>query len=446
MIRAPASLRLRLILSLALATLAIGTVALLDTRAEAIRTARDVSDRVLLGSAMAIAERVTVSDDGGLDAEVPFSALEMLSSTAEDRVFYRIDGPGGFLTGYEDLARLDATPEAARFADSRMRGDPVRQVTIARSVTSGEGTLAIAVTVAETTRARDGLARAILWRSAIRLSLIGVAAMAIAWAVITLALRPLDRLGQAIAARAPGDLDPLSAPVPQEIAPLIEALNGFIGRLQSSMSALRRFTSNANHQIRTPLATARTHLALAGRAGGEGASLAKADQALVRAERVLAQLLLLARLDATEGGIARVPVDLAALAREVTAEALPRADEAGQDLGYDGPDSLMILAEPVLLAEAIGNLVDNAIAHAGRDCAVTVRVSDPGSLAVSDTGKGLPPDRLARLFLPAGAGADHGLGLSIVQDIARRLGGEVSAVHGEGERGLTVRLDLGQRL
>ncbi len=436
-----ASLRLRLILSLSAATLLIGLVALWDTRAEALRTARDVSDRVLLGAAMAIAERVTVSDDGGLDAEVPFSALQMLSTTAEDRVFYRIDGPQGFLTGYDDLARLDPPPDRAAFTDAAMRDDAVRLVTIARGLTSGAGTLSVAVTVAETTRAREALARAILWRSALRLALIGAAALAIAWAVVTLALRPLDRLGRSISARASDDLSPLAAPVPREIAPLIAAMNGYVGRLAQAMAALRRFTANANHQIRTPLATARTHVALAARAGGADASLAKADQALVRAERVLAQLLLLARLDATAGRLDLAPVDLAQIAREVTAAALPRA-APGQDLGYDGPDAVPVLAEPVLLAEAIGNLVDNALTHAGPAATVTVAVTADGTLSVADTGPGLPPDRLAALFRPPSPGAAHGLGLALVQDIARRIGGTVDAAPGPGGRGLTVRLRL----
>ena len=78
----PASLRRSILLWLVLATAAIGVLALLDTRTEALRTAREVSDRVLVGSAMAIAEGVDVAADGGLSIAIPFSALDMLSSTA----------------------------------------------------------------------------------------------------------------------------------------------------------------------------------------------------------------------------------------------------------------------------------------------------------------------------------------------------------------------------
>ena len=110
----PYSLRRRLIAWLLLATAVIGLAALADTWREALRTAQGVSDRVLVGSALAIAERVTVDETGGLEVDLPYSSLEMLASTAQDKVFYRVDGPaGGFLTGYSDLA---VVPAPATFA------------------------------------------------------------------------------------------------------------------------------------------------------------------------------------------------------------------------------------------------------------------------------------------------------------------------------------------
>ena len=103
---APASIRGRLLAWLFLSSAVIGGLALLDTRAEALRTSQAISDRILAGSALAIAERVTVSTDGGLDVDIPYAALEMLASTAQDQVFYRVDSPAGILTGYEDLPRV----------------------------------------------------------------------------------------------------------------------------------------------------------------------------------------------------------------------------------------------------------------------------------------------------------------------------------------------------
>ncbi|MFZ1510547.1 MAG: sensor histidine kinase N-terminal domain-containing protein, partial [Tabrizicola sp.] len=193
----PASLRRSILLWLVLATAAIGVLALVDTRTEALRTARDVSDRVLVGSAMAIAEGVDVAADGGLSITIPFSALDMLSSTAQDQVFYRVDGPKGILTGYQDLAPVTVAPgQEIGLADARYRTLPIRTATLMRELTTGEGTLPFTVTVAETTRARDTLAQSILTRSALRIAGLIAGAALVAWTAATYALRPLDRLSR----------------------------------------------------------------------------------------------------------------------------------------------------------------------------------------------------------------------------------------------------------
>jgi two-component system sensor histidine kinase TctE len=449
------SLRRRLILWLTLATTGLGVVALADTWAEAVRTAQGLSDRVLEGSALAIAERVTVDEGGGLEADIPFAALEMLASAAEDQVFYRVDAPvGQFLTGYQALALVPVGEEGIGFADGRFGEVPIRSATLLRRVSTGSESVSFTVTVAESTLARSELARTILIRSALRILALMLCTILLVWVAVTLAFRPLDRLGAAIAERTPDDLRPIAAEVPLEAAPLAGAVNSFMGRLEDAVAALRHFTGNASHQLRTPLATLRTQLALARRAGdaAQGAeALDKADQALVRAERVLAQLLALARVDAAATGLTLEPVDLAALARELAAEALPQADAAGIDLGYEGPDSAKIraevLAEPVLAAELLRNLLDNALAYAGRGAVVTVRVlPEVGAvvLQVDDNGPGLPPDRLAALqsgvqperMAPQAGGS--GLGQAIVAEIAALFGAECRFEAGADGRGLRV--------
>jgi two-component system, OmpR family, sensor histidine kinase TctE len=453
----PYSLRRRLALGLTLAAALIGVVALVDTWAEAVRTAQGLSDRVLEGSALAIAERVTVDEGGGLEVDIPFAALEMLASAAEDQVFYRVDAPAGtFLTGYDALTVLVPGEDGVAFADGRFGAVPIRSATLLRQISTGADSVAFTVTVAESTRARSALARQILIRSAVRILVLIGCIVAIVWGAVTLAFRPLDRLGAAIAERTPDDLRPLQAQVPLEAAPLAGAINSFMARLEGAVAALRHFTGNASHQLRTPLATLRTQLALARRAGDRvprDAALDKAEAALVRAERVLAQLLALARVDAAATGLALVPLDLAALAREVTGEALPAATEAGIDLGYEGDAQAKVLADPVLAAELLRNLVDNALRYAGQGAVVTVRVARDRAavvLQVEDDGPGLPPDRLAALqaasrpkrMAPAtgavsGTGGS-GLGLAIVAEIAALFGAYCSFGPGTAGRGLSV--------
>jgi two-component system, OmpR family, sensor histidine kinase TctE len=457
------SLRRRLLVWLTLATTALGVIALADTWREAVRTAQGLSDRVLEGSALAIAERVTVDEGGGLEVDVPFAALEMLASAAEDQVFYRVDAPAGqFLTGYAALPLVVLGDEGIGFADGLFGAVPIRSATLLRRISTGSEAVAFTVTVAESTLARSELAQTILIRSALRILALMLCTVTLVWLAVTLAFRPLDRLGAAIAERTPDDLRPLTAEVPVEAAPLAGAINSFMARLESAVVALRHFTGNASHQLRTPLATLRTQLALARRAGDSAqaaAALDKADAALVRAERVLAQLLALARVDAAATGLISGPVDLAGLARDLAGEALPRAAEVGIDLGYEGPSEAKVMAEPVLVAELLRNLLDNALRYAGGGTVVTVRVRpDPDSvtLEVEDNGPGLPPDRMAQLGSTAqpqrmarqvgaeaetGAGlgaGGYGLGLAIVGEIAALFGASCAFIPGTGGRGLRV--------
>lgn len=453
------SLRRRLILWLSLATAALGVIALADTWREAVATARGLSDRVLEGSALAIAERVTVDEGGGLEVDIPFAALEMLASAAEDQVFYRVDAPAGrFLTGYEALALVPLEEEGIGFADGRFGEVPIRSATLLRRVSTGSESVPFTVTVAESTLARSELARTILIRSALRILALMLCTIALVWIAVTLAFRPLDRLGAAIAERTPDDLRPIREAVPLEAAPLAGAVNSFMGRLEDAVAALRHFTGNASHQLRTPLATLRTQLALARRAGDRAqgeAALDKAEAALVRAERVLAQLLALARVDAAATGLALGPVDLAGLARDLATESLAQADARGIDLGYEGPDRAEALAEPVLAAELLRNLLDNALTYAGRGAVVTVRVrTSPEAdaavvMEVEDNGPGLPQDQLEALRGGASpqrmslkAGASHaggsGLGLAIVAEIADLFGATCQFEALSDGRGLKV--------
>lgn len=447
----PASLRRTILVWLVLATAAIGVLALLDTRVEALRTARDVSDRVLIGSAMAIAEGVSVDAGGGLAITIPFSALDMLSSTAQDQVFYRVDGPEGFLTGYQDLAPVSVAPgRETALADATHRTLPIRTATLQRDLTTGDGTLPFTVTVAETTRARDALAQSILTRSALRLAGLIAGAALVAWTVATYALRPLDRLSRMIADRAPHDLTPIKADAPAELRPVVDALNGFLFRLSRAMSALQNFSSNANHQIRTPLTVARTQIAVSGKTK-DGNALDKADAALVRIERVLEQLLLLARVEASGTRPALRQVDVAVLARGVATDLTPLAVRLGQDLGYDGPESAMALTEEVLLGELLRNLVGNALTHCPAESMVTLHLADLSAgglqISVTDTGPPLTDSAVSALRdrLQPGLGmrsGTRGLGLHIVAEIARALGADLTLDRGPDNRGLSFRVTL----
>jgi len=224
------SLRRRLLLWLLVSTAVIGTVALFDTYHEAVKTANEVSDRVLAGSALAIAERVVVTEHGTLEVDIPYVALEMLTSAAQDRVFYRVDGPPGrFITGYQTLPTIAPTAgQSIGFADATFRGEPIRIAVLQRSASTGINSVPFAVTVAETTIARRQLTQTILLRSALRLAMMIAGAALIVWIAVTVSLRPLYRLSDAIAERSPNDLHPIEQRVPSEVQGLVDTVNSFM--------------------------------------------------------------------------------------------------------------------------------------------------------------------------------------------------------------------------
>ena len=452
------SLRRRLLGWLLISTAIIGCIALTDTWREAVNTANVVSDRVLSGSALAIAERVVVAEDGSLEVDIPYVALEMLTSAAQDRVFYRVDGPNGqFLTGYQNLPTVEnPAGDTPAYRDAVFRDEPIRIAAIRRFASTGINSVPFSVTVAETTIARSQLAQAIILRSALRLLLMIVGAAIIVWIAVTISLRPLYRLSEAIAERSPNDLHPIRQSVPVEVENLVETVNSFMVRLQSALDALRHFTGNASHQLRTPLAIISTQLALSARAGSleeAQAAALKGGASVAHAEHILAQLLRMANIDAAGSSEKHdfSAIDLVAVAQNVTADFVPRAAEAGIDLGFEGEGEAAILAEPLLIGELIGNLVSNAINYAGRGAEVTVRVGrETGAvwLEVEDNGPGIPPEKRAMVRQrfargEANAAPGAGLGLAIIEEIAGLFGGRLTLEDGAEGRGLRARVVFG---
>lgn len=451
------SLRRRLLLLLFLPLVVIGVLALLDTWREAVDTANAVSDRVLAGSALAIAERVVVDENGTLQVDVPYVALEMLTSAAQDRVFYRVDGlPGSFITGYQELPTADPGEVEIAFSDNAFRGEPIRLAVLERAASSGVSAIPFTVTVAETTIARTQLAQTILLRSAIRLGLILAAAAVVIWFAVSASLAPLARLREAIGRRSSDDLRPIAHAVPREVEGLVATINSFMTRLESALGALRHFTGNASHQLRTPLTIMRTQLELAQRAKSADAAreaIAAADNAVVHAERILAQLLLLARIDeAASDKLEFADIDLSRLARVQTADHVLRARTSGIDLGFEGDDGVVVRADAMLLTELLHNLIDNAIAHAGAGAEATVRVRRDAARAVvevEDNGPGIAIDKLAevrrRFVRIEGGKPGAGLGLPVVEEIAALFGGSLRLAAGARDRGLLASVDLPTR-
>jgi len=308
----------------------------------------------------------------------------------------------------------------------------------------------ILVQVAEERGARDAVAVAVARGLAaplvVALPVLGV----LLWIAVTLGLAPLGAVSRAVARRDPANLAPLDAgSAPREVAPLVGSLNALFARVRASMEHERRFTADAAHELRTPIAALRAQAEVALAADDTQVQRHALEGVLTgcdRAAHLVEQLLTLARLDPTRAPSPEVTVDLAAMAREVAATHAQAALERGLELSVDAPASAAIAVEPSLLRILLRNLVDNAVRYAGgagHEIRIEVAGGDRPTCRVIDDGPGIPPEERARLgerfFRREGTGQQgSGLGLSIVRRIAGLCGASVSFDTAPGGRGLCV--------
>jgi two-component system, OmpR family, sensor histidine kinase TctE len=421
------------------------------------RVVQTVHDRLLDGSVLAIAERVGV-EDGELTVDLPQVALGMLESQSHDSIYYSVTYLGELITGYKDLPlsgfdRLKAGETGHR--DGAYRGKTVRIGAQARQVYGRPGLVLVAV--AETVQARRVVEREMLIGLAmLEAGLIGLIAC-LGWYAVDRGLRPLGELKKEIDARGiqgGPNLSPLDlSRVPQEaLAPAL-AVNSLLQRLDLAIELVRRFTADASHQMRTPLAILRTHLDLVRRLGSETppgqSALNEVDNAINRLERLLRQLVTLARAD--EQNIAQPAaedIDLNEVAFNVLSERAPQAFARDIDVQFDRFDGPAVIAgNSVLIGELLANLIDNAIRYNQPGGMVLVRVVVDATAArveVEDTGPGIPEAHLARVFerfyrIPMANGPDgSGLGLAIVKALSDRLGAKIVLAPGPEGRGLRV--------
>jgi two-component system sensor histidine kinase TctE len=245
------SLRRRLVVWLLTPLFVIFAAMLAESYSSVGRSADKAYDRSLLGSALAIAERV-VAIDGQLEVDLPYVALEMLTSTAQDRVFYKVTGPNdGFITGYRDLPSPPsglAMDDQPLFHDVTYRGEEVRVVTLSRAIVDRNLSGRFLVQVAETVSGRELLTREILTGAAARQLLLIAVAGLITWFGIGRAFKPLNHLQQAIRRRSPSDLRPLGQDVPKEVRHLVDAINQLMDRLKVNIETMQRFIADASHQ------------------------------------------------------------------------------------------------------------------------------------------------------------------------------------------------------
>lgn len=247
-------------------------------------------------------------------------------------------------------------------------------------------------------------------------------------------MRAVNQLSEEIARRSADDLGAvIVADLPRELNVLVRHTNELLARMNETFAAQRRFVGHAAHQLRTPLAGLKleSELMLAKELPADIRFRAERIKTVSdRMIRVGQQLLLLARVDPDarpQDNFARI--DLCEWVRTSGAEWLSRARAVNVDLQLDAPDeAVWIDADPILLDELLGNLIDNALRYAEHASRIRLQVtSTPPTLAVEDDGCGIGPEEQGKVFeafyrSPLAVEGGSGLGLAIVREIARAHG------------------------
>ena len=452
-------LRRLLLLLLVPGLLLIGTAEVWQTWRTAVDATNAAYDRSLLGAVKSMDANVSTAS-GGLGVELPYRMLEFFELTANGHVYYRVateDGQVDIGNAELPLPPGHLVTGRPQFTDASYFGEPVRVGTYARLLDPplpGYATgQRLVIQVAETLESRQAFTLALVLQAIARdVLLLGVATslmvLAVGWA-----LRPLARLRNEMQARPAHDLTPISPiGIPADVQPLVDAINFHVERSRQHIEARQRFVDDASHQLRTPLTTLATQVGFVLRETDptqQHEALLAIKAQLDETVRQTNQMLALARVDSVQ--VAPVAMDVTAQAEEVTRAWWAEARASGIDLGFESEaQPLVLLAHPVLLKEALSNLLHNAIRYTQRGGQVTVKLSrteQQGLIAVLDNGPGMLHDELARAGDRFFRGSQvtqpgSGLGLAIVRSIAVQLGGELRLTANPQGQGLAAVIAL----
>lgn len=444
--------RLLIIILIPLGIVSIGTAYWRITSAG--ETAQRVFDRNLEALTLAISRDVVVS---GGDV-ISDGTRELLQDRFGGSVFYHVYGPDGvFVTGYasppvtpQDIALRDNTPV---LFESTYRDDPVRVARL-REQANFEGVSGFAsVTVWQSLAAREAFVRQQATRAIIVIVSLFFTVAIVIWFGIKLGLKPLTDLEEAIAARSSDDLSGIRRLVPPEVAGVVGTLNALFGQVASALASRDRFISDAAHQLRNPIAGIQS-LAEAARSAASPDDQAERVKELVasaqHASRLTNQLLSLERAKGRMKSGQLQSVDLNDLARSACERSAGDVLERDIDLSFreaDGP--VHVRVDGLLVEEAIQNLIDNALKHAGpanKEISVRVHADDgQGVVLVADKGTGLASNDSDVAFSRFGqidSGEGSGLGLAIVKEIAELHGGSARIEPAEVGACISLRIPL----
>ncbi|MEO9078259.1 MAG: ATP-binding protein [Rhodanobacter sp.] len=374
-------------------------------------------------------------------------ALRLRDHTFESEVGFQVFGASGqLLLATTNLATLPPPQVGdAEFRDTKVGGYRWRLFTL-HDTSDG-----VVIRTGERYDSRHDIRRALWFDHGLPL-LIGVPLLGllIGWAVKR-GLRPLESLTDALGSRPLGSREAIVLEyTPQELQPVIDALNGQLQRLADALEREHRFSADVAHELRTPLASIMLNIESATATGDPAeaaASLTGAQHNVAVLARRVEQLLALARLESGMASEQRQLVDLVGVAIDVIEELTPVIAESGAELGFS-PDAptVRVPGHEAALAALLRNLIENAMRHVPTGGHVQLSIAQNSAsttIDVADDGPGIPPERRAAVFArfhreSGSRGDGYGLGLSIVQRAAELHGATIELLDSPFEQGLRV--------
>lgn len=416
--------------------------------------AGDSFDKDLINSADSVVGRLRTKN-GKVVVDLPPAAQAILKHDESDKLYYRVLGMDGkHISGDSGLPPPsgDLQTEVPKVVSATISGKEVRIAEI--KVPVDEGGEFVIVQLAETTNIRKFYQDRLLFSIAAPQFLVIVLAMAAVFYGIDRILTPLRQLQKQLARRSQADFSPLSeTSTPEEVFPLVSAINNLFARTEEKIKAQQRFIANAAHQLRTPLAGLKTYT-------GIGSEITDFDElkevvneldiGVDRATRMVSQLLALARTDGRESSGSVNVVDLNFLVSDVVSGLVEKAVLKNITVTFEAASSQAnVHGEEASLTHLVTNLVENAILYTPAHGRVNVRLhgGEKVRLLVSDSGPGIPPEERDNVFerfyrIVGTPGNGSGLGLSIVKEVANAHDASISIEPGFGSLGTTFAVEF----
>ena len=446
------SLRNRLIFTLMGGAAVLALLLFFAIRNYATQLAQERQDNILGASVTSILDAAAIRD-GDIEVDIPYASFSMLSTLSDDRIFYAIYQDDRFLSGYEDLTPAVPTSDRNNIYQSvEYQGETVRLVTARRTLVGATKRTQIRVALAQTQGALSEALAQISYNAAMFGTGFFALAIVLSFWATSSTIGQLKRLSNSVTRRGPQDLSPFEKPVPTEMIPLVTSLNSLMGRLDQSLTQSEDFIAEAAHRVRTPLATVRSY-AEATLQRVEKEENRQAMRSMVRAidesSRAAGQLLDHAMITFRADHLDRQEIDLVELVSELVVRLTPIAEMKDLKFKFESDSDVRYSGDPILIQNAVRNLIDNALKYSPREGVVAVKVTANKSIEISvcDSGPGFPIEELDTLAtrFKRGKNADgtigSGLGLTIAKDVAIAHGGDLK-LSNRPEGGACVYLSL----